>query len=179
MLYYMKKGDYMRISEYLKIGNKMKTARTTANISQRSMATKLGLTFSTYSNYENSYSEPPMEVIEQFCDELKMSIDELFEFKISEPKTRSVKTFSEFLSILIDLDRRGLPIKGSVSYSNTENKLIGYLNLELGNAQIATFIPDWNKVNSELESGLMDEDDYKMWLEDTLSIFNVPIDSYI
>ena len=41
------------------------------------------------------------------------------------------------------------------------------------------FIPDWNEVNKELASGMMDEDEYQMWLEDTLRLFNVQIDDYV
>ncbi|MGN0316758.1 MAG: hypothetical protein ACI4E1_02370 [Lachnospira sp.] len=54
-----------------------------------------------------------------------------------------------------------------------------HLTLDIPNAQIATFIPDWNKMNQQLADGLIDEVEYKMWLEDTLKIFNVPIDDFI
>jgi len=169
----------MRISEYLKIGNKLKAACTNAGISQRKMATKLNLTYSTYSNYENGYSEPPMEVIAQFCDFLGISVEQLLELKISNPPNMTVKTFSDFISIIIDLDRRGLSIKGNTTYVQAENQLIAHLSLDIANAQLATFMPDWNKVNNDLASGLMDEDEYLIWLEDTLRLFNVPIDEYI
>jgi hypothetical protein len=53
------------------------------------------------------------------------------------------------------------------------------LTLDIPNAQIATFIPDWNKVNQTLISGKMNKEEYDMWLEDTLKLFNVPIDEYI
>jgi|GEM_PF-699147 len=169
----------MRISEYLEIGNKLKTARSNAGISQRNMATKLNLTYSTYSNYENGYSEPPMEIVNQFCDFLGISVEQLLELKLSSPRNATVKTFSDFLSIIIDLDRRGLPIKGTTTYLQEKNQLIAHLSLDIANAQLATFIPDWNKVNKDLTSGLIDEDDYTNWLEDTLRLFNVPIDDYI
>jgi len=169
----------MRLSEYLEIGNKIKTARTNAGISQRNMATKLGLSYSTYSNYENGYSEPPMEVLIQLCDILGISIEQLLEFKISPSSKSSLRTFAELLAIIIDLDRRGLSIQGTTTYSQESNRLMAHLTLDIANAQLATFIPDWNKVNEELASGLMAEDEYKMWLEDTLKLFNVPIDEYI
>ena len=51
--------------------------------------------------------------------------------------------------------------------------------MDIPNAQIATFIPDWTKVHQELASGAMDEKEYNMWLEDTLKLFNVPIEEYI
>lgn len=169
----------MRISEYLMISEKMKSARIQANISQRKMATALGLGFSTYSNYENAYSEPTMEIIQSFCNELNISVSDLLEVKVNESKITSVKTFAELFAILIDLDKRGLPIERSVTFSQEDNELIGHLKLDFHNPQLATLIPDWNKVNKDFESGLMDDDDYKIWLEDVLSMFNIPIDSYI
>lgn len=169
----------MRISEYLEIGRRLKTARTSARISQRNMATQLGLTYSTYSNYENGYSEPPMEVILRFCDIIKISVDQLLELKVSPSANTNIRTFAELLSIIIDLDRRGLNIKGNTTYSQQDNQLTAHLSLDIANAQLATFIPDWNKMNLSLKEGTIDEDEYKMWLEDTLKIFNVPIDDYL
>ena len=105
-------------------------------------------------------------------------MENLLELKVTAPKTVTVKTFADLLSILIDLDRRGLSIKGNTTYSQQDNQLMAHLSLDIKNAQIATFIPDWNKVNEELASGLMDEEEYQMWLENTLRIFNVEIDEY-
>ena len=48
-----------------------------------------------------------------------------------------------------------------------DGQLMAHLSLDIKNPQIATFIPDWNKVNEQLASGLMDEDDYKMWVSET------------
>lgn len=106
-------------------------------------------------------------------------MNDLLEVKVVAPKTASVKTFADFLAILIDLDRRGLRIKGNTTYSQEKNQLMAHLSLDIPNAQIATFIPDWNKVNQQLADGLMDEYEYKMWLEDTLKLFNVPIEDFV
>ncbi len=169
----------MRISDYFKIGEKLKTARKNKGYSQRAMANELELSFSTYSNYENGYTEPPMEVVQKFCDITKISVSDLFELKLESYKAASVETFAELIAILMDLDLRGLNIKGNTTYSQTENRLTAHLTLDIANAQLATFIPDWNKVNQEYKTGLMDDDEYKMWKEDVLSLFNVPIDEYI
>lgn len=56
---------------------------------------------------------------------------------------------------------------------------MAHLSLDIKNAQLATFIPDWNSVNEKLASGLMDEQEYQMWLENTLKIFDVKIDEYL
>ena len=169
----------MRISEYLQIGDRLKTARMKAGINQNKMARKLSLSNSTYSNYENGYSEPPMEIILEFCNIIEMPIDQLFGFHVASPYARSVKTFADFIAIIIDLDRRGLSIEGKTTYSEKDNQLVAHLNLDMVNSQLATFIPNWNKTNQELKSGLMDEEEYNFWLEDTLKMFNVPIDEYL
>ena len=169
----------MRLGEYFEIGKRMKQARTNAGINQRDMSAKLSLTNSSYSNYENGYSEPPVEIILKFCEILGITLNDLLEMRIVATKSATIKTFSDFLAILIDLDKRGLSIKGNTTYSQQDNQLTAHLSLDISNAQIATFIPDWNKVNQELASGAMDAEEYEMWLEDTLKLFNVPIEDYL
>ena len=56
---------------------------------------------------------------------------------------------------------------------------MAHLSLDIKNAQLATFIPDWNNANKKLATGLMDELEYQNWLEDILRIFNVTIDEFI
>lgn len=169
----------MRLGEYFEIGKRMKQARTNAGINQRDMSARLSLTNSSYSNYENGYSEPHVEIILKFCDILGITLNDLLEMKVALSKPVTVKTFADFFSILIDLDRRGLKIAGNTTYSQQDNQLTAHLTLDIPNAQIATFIPDWNKMNQALAAGDMDKEDYDIWLEDTLKLFNVPIDEYI
>ena len=169
----------MRLGEYFEIGKRMKQARTNAGINQRDMSAKLSLTNSSYSNYENGYSEPPVEIILKFCDILGITLSDLLEMKIAATKSATIRTFADFIAILIDLDKRGLSIKGNTTYSQQDNQLTAHLTLDIPNAQIATFIPDWNKGNQQLASGAMDEEEYEMWLEDILKLFNVPIEEYI
>lgn len=58
----------MGINEYIRIGEKIKQTRISAGLSQKEMAQKLGLSISTYSNYENGHREPPLEIIKAICD---------------------------------------------------------------------------------------------------------------
>ena len=108
-------------------------------LTKREMSAKLSLSNSSYSNYENGYSEPPVETILKFCDILGITLNDLLDLKIVSNRSFSVKTFADFLAILIDLDRRGLQIKGNTTYSQQDNQLTAHLTLDIPNAQIATF----------------------------------------
>ena len=110
---------------------------------------------------------------------MDITLKNLLELRITTPKSPTVKTFADLIYILIDLDRRGLQIKGNTSYSQRDNQLMAHLSLDIKNAQLATFIPDWNNANKKLATGLMDELEYQNWLEDILRIFNVTIDEFI
>lgn len=67
----------MGINQYIQIGSKIKDARLSKHISQKNMAERLGLSVSTYSNYENNYREPKLEIIEKICEILGVTIEEL------------------------------------------------------------------------------------------------------
>ena len=86
----------MRLGEYFEIGNRMKQARTNTGINQRDMSSRLSLTNSSYSNYENGYSEPPAETILKFCDTLGITINDLLEIKITSNISATVNTFADF-----------------------------------------------------------------------------------
>ena len=65
------------INNYIRIGKRMKQARIKTGISQKEMAIRLGISRSSYSNYENEHREPGINLIYLFCKEVSMTIDEL------------------------------------------------------------------------------------------------------
>ncbi len=97
----------MGINQYIKIGSKIKKARISKGIRQKDMAEKLGLSISTYSNYENNYREPKLDIVEKICEILDMTIDELMNFPISNDE-----------SCLAD----SLSYENSYSYASSEEK---------------------------------------------------------
>lgn len=68
----------MKIAKYLRIERNLKLFRINADMTQKEMAARLGISVPTYSNYENGYSEPPMKVIQNFCEVLGISEDDFF-----------------------------------------------------------------------------------------------------
>lgn len=87
----------MGINKFLKIGSKMKAYRKEAGISQLEMATKLKLSPSTYSNYENGHREPPLDIVVKFCDILSLDVVDLT--YSNEDKEKLIKGFIKGLGI--------------------------------------------------------------------------------
>lgn len=86
----------MGINEYIKIGEKMKQERIEHGLSQKEMAEKLHLSVSTYSNYENGHREPTLEIVNNFCEILKITIEDLIGSSITLiQRTRRRKVISE------------------------------------------------------------------------------------
>lgn len=67
----------MGINEYIKIGSRIKQLRIEKGISQKDMASMIGIPVSTYSNYENDYREPKAEIIDKIASVLEIKICEL------------------------------------------------------------------------------------------------------
>ncbi len=78
----------MGINQYIKIGTRIKEARLAKQIPQKEMAKRLSLSVSTYSNYENNYREPKLDLIHRICDELGISLDELLGTSTMNPEFR-------------------------------------------------------------------------------------------
>lgn len=97
----------MGINQYIKIGSKIKKARLSKGIRQKDMAEKLELSVSTYSNYENNYREPKLDIVEKICSILDMTIDELVDFPINGTESSSADS---------------LPYDQSYSYASSEEK---------------------------------------------------------
>lgn len=98
----------MGINQYIKIGSKIKKARLSKGIRQKDMAEKLELSVSTYSNYENNYREPKLDIVEKICGILDITIDELVDFPINSTESSSAAP---------------LPYEQSYSYASSAEEL--------------------------------------------------------
>jgi transcriptional regulator with XRE-family HTH domain len=72
----------VKIVQYLQIGRCLKVHRLQAGIPQRTMADKLGIPAATYSNYENGYSSPAVETIQDFCRITGMEASDFFKYAV-------------------------------------------------------------------------------------------------
>ena len=171
---FMKVG-IMRISHYLEIDSKLKSLRQEAKISQKEMASKLGLSVPSYSNYENGYSEPPMEIIESFCGILGLSLDSFFGFNMPTKPNNQLNTYADFLMLLNKMKSKEIPIDVSVEANKDTHALTSTLKIE--SPQVAALLNGWKDLDDKLSRDVIDSDEYNIWFEDLLHTFKVPIDN--
>lgn len=164
----------MRISHYLELDKKMKNLRVASGMSQKDMAAKLDLSVPSYSNYENGYSEPPMEILQKFCEILNVSVSDLFGFNVPANTKSNLKTYSDILRLIISLKKAGLNVDCSVTPNKETRRLRADIIIE--NPQMSAMLSKWNELNDDLEKDKIDSDEYNIWLEDLMSSFNIPIE---
>ena len=125
----------MGINEYIKIGGRLKKLRISKGITQREMANKLDLSYSTYSNYENNYREPKFETIEKVAEILGVTVDYLIGSDSSEKLEAQYDikrgAFTDYLyslgfSVETPLEADGYPSYHCIGYNNrSEFKVVG------------------------------------------------------
>ena len=165
----------MRLSEYLEISQKLKEARTNSGYSQRDMAKKLNLSNSAYSNYENGYSEPPVEILKAFCFEVGIELNDLLELEIKEKKRPPVETFTHILDDMLELQEIGIP----VTYSQYLNGMILSGTYSFESSQLATMGTAVEELNQKLAAKQISKKEYEQNIENLRKMFTVPIRDYI
>lgn len=59
------------------ISDKIKQARISAGLSRKEVAKKIGIPYTTYTNYETGYRAPRLDMVQKIARALDVSIDEL------------------------------------------------------------------------------------------------------
>ena len=85
----------MGVNEYIQIGSRIKEIRKSLGISQREIANRLNLPFSTYSNYENNNREPSFDTIKKIADALGVSVAEIMQWTKFDTEYDSKKLSDE------------------------------------------------------------------------------------
>ena len=134
----------MKLSEYLKIGTKMKSLRKEKGIPQKKMAEILGMIPSAYSNYENLFTDIPVEVMQKFCKEIGCSMKDLIGFDVSNSEeVHPISSLSDFILAVMDLNKKNLPV--SVTFHADGEKI---------NVDFRTSETEYDKILDGLEQEL-------------------------
>lgn len=163
----------MRISQYLHLDKRLKSLRIGADISQKKMAQMLELSVPTYSNYENGYSEPPVEILEKVCEIIGVPFEDFLGFQSPYDNEYTLETYSDIVTILIALERAGIDISYSTSVNSETRSL--ETSIKIDNAQVTSLISRWTELNDKLANGSIDSDEYNVWIDNLMKSFNIPI----
>lgn len=68
----------MSLNDLIKLGTSIKKLRKEKGWTQRQMADELGISYSTYSNYENNYRMPDVDTLLHISEILKVDVAQLF-----------------------------------------------------------------------------------------------------
>lgn len=165
----------MRLGEYLEISKKLKEARINSGFTQGEMAKKLGISNSAYSNYENAYSEPPVEILQKFCSEVNLELKDLLELEIYEKKRPPIETFAQFLDDIIEMQNIGI----HASYSLSAEGIILQAIYSFDSPQLATMGTGIEELNQKLAAGDITKEEYDQNIDNLRKMFNVKIKDYI
>ena len=102
----------MGINEIIQIGSKIKEFRKAKGITQKEMAKRLNIPYSTYSNYENNNREPNITQIEAIAKELEIDVLELLDMS-------QYKTHKKEISAIIDDKLEHWKHDKKIGYSET------------------------------------------------------------
>ena len=112
------------MSDLNTFAERLRYYREKANISQKELSESVGISFSTYNNYETRNYEPKIEILVKLARALGCSVDDLVGYVAPAEEERIFKALSKWGIVIAPADEAGLYI---VSYpaedKNTSWKL--------------------------------------------------------
>ncbi len=84
----------MGVNEFIQIGNQIKQAREKKGLSRKDIAKEIGVSYSTYCNYEYGNREPNKETLEKIAAALEVSVPDLL--STAEIYKRAERTLQSF-----------------------------------------------------------------------------------
>ena len=109
------------------IGNFIARKRKEKNLTQASLAEKIGVSNKTISKWETGKSMPDYAVIQMLCNELEISVSELMDAEENEP--HSIRTYDE--EQILELIRR------TQNLENQRTSLYGIILIVMGIALLS------------------------------------------
>lgn len=126
----------MGINEYIQIGSTIKKIRKDRHISQKEMAEKLEIPYSTYSNYENNNREPKIETIEKIAKILDVPLAQLvgYEYYVTKKAQESCdilrEAAKEITPSLIKLSKKIKKVDDIVTTFLNDPLIVNEINLD-------------------------------------------------
>ena len=98
-IFYILFGKIMLMKIRLSVSKKIRRARTSANLTQRELGKRLGLSSKTISAYELGRAIPPLSTLEKIAEEVKKPLD--YFLQLNGHEGDKIKRIENKLDILI------------------------------------------------------------------------------
>ncbi len=156
--------------------NRLKELRTSMNMTQVQFASLVGTNQVTLSAYETGSTNPSLEVAKEIAQNCNVSIDWLCGLSDKKSLNNDIIDYTDLLRALINVC--------SVNYDGTFKPVVNpstvctsSIEFEIdGDDVVRKFFVEWKKMYNLLNSGTIDDELYKLWIEKELSKYkNHPI----
>ena len=178
------RGEFMK----KRIGNKIKTLRTTNNLNQSELSELLNVTQASLSTYENGNKLPSLDVLIRIADYFKVSLDWLCDRKTSSQLYTGADLITFFLELKkykyfnytidfveIDIDTpTGTDTCPLLQLTLDESKYIYEFGV-FSNYDFSQFMLEYKELEGKLENlndSQLSENYMKMWLEQQLQHYS-------
>ena len=141
---------------------RLRKARTTLGLTQKDLATKVGIAAATLSAYEASGKPPTIETAMKLADILGVSLDWLC--GRDEPES-PVATYGEAIALIDRLARSGLNVSMEVRHKAGEDGDAQAALLVIRDDMLAPIFEEWANALSLYASKTIDDELYDPWIE--------------
>ena len=170
-------GEVIQMNQnQAEIGERIKTARKAAGLSQTELANRLGKTLRTVQKYESGEIEPSIAIINAMAKELKVSPADLIGY---QRPSIELNTVSDVLTVLYQLNKKAglrfeIDVKRPPHYDEWTCSLRfdGHNKDAEFNADLCLILEDFAHERQMVETYWSDPESFDAWLERKLAYYS-------
>lgn len=160
--------------------DRLKEVRKRTKMTQKEFAQNIcGCTPATLSSYENGANNPSLEVVRTIAKKCKVSLDWLCGLADKEALDEKITTYSNLFEILLKLKKSFPHLMGIDDLRGFEPEVtvgIAAPFVLFNDIVIYEIFKEWKKMSDLLESNIIDDEIFDLWVEKTLLKYNKSID---
>lgn len=168
------------------IGKRLKEFRESLGLSQKEIVNGLGVSYATWSNYENGTSSPSLKVLRTLRQLYGVDLNEIIDG--SESPIRKAQTVPEFIRAFMSLPVCGLEqieapdfweylnqdpnLSADVAIAQAEGTFqMPHIPAAYFPRSVEDFLSDWQKIKSAYDTGAIDDELLSLWTEKEIQKF--------
>lgn len=167
-----------------KFSSRIKELRTSHKMTQIAFAKSIGTSQNALSGYETGDRVPSYDILLTIATKYNISLDWLCGITNKSTSDNIISTYSDIIFLLTSIANNSAlnievdfdPPNDYYDYdheSNEQPPLLGTIRFD--DSKITTFLHDWQEMLRLLKNDTIKEELYKLWLNDQLNKYDIPI----